>query len=119
MNNPPGWRFTCYIRLKDEPDSKWRDVRAIGAWTNGDMDFGMECVRNEPLRRFVSAAARAGHVLGVRLATPKGERVREMYVGRYKNQGANRALDGFMRFEFHPATLPKSSRLVTVKMISD
>lgn len=119
MNNPQGWRFTCCIRAKGQTDVQWRDVSAISAWTTGEMDFGIECARNESLRRFVSAAARAARVVEVKVVTRQKERIREMRVGRYKNLGANRAPDGYMRFEFRPTTPPKSSRLVAVQMITD
>lgn len=119
MTKPPGWKFTCYIRRKGQTDSQWRDVSAISAWTTGDMEFGVECVRNETMRRFVSTAARNGQVLEVKVVTASREFVREMHVGRYKNQGANRSPEGWMRFEFLPATPPESSRYMTVKMISD
>lgn len=119
MQKPPGWAFTCFIRHKGQPDSKWRDVRAISAWTTGDMNFGVECVRNETLRRFVSVGARSGQLFEVRVGTASKECVREMRVGLYKDRGSNKAPEGWMRFEFLPAAPPKSPRFVTVKMISD
>lgn len=108
-----------HVRRKGEPETAWRDIEAATVWTNGDGEIGAECRDRESIRRFLSAAARSGDELDLRIRTPRWEKNRAVLVSRYLNRGVNRSHVGARNYVFCALDWPTYPRFVTVKMITD
>ena len=107
MSRAPERTCFLYVRLAGESDSDWRHMDADSVWANCDMETGVECVRNEPLRRFISAAARGGKKVELKIVSRGRERIKTMLVSQHVFRGSKAPQPWLMRFAFRSLVRPE------------